>query len=277
MIGSVPGMPTTAGVTSSDGTILHVSMIGEGEPVVLVHGTAGSGNVWALVTALLMRRYRVVTYDRRGRGKSGDAPDYSFAGEVEDLNAVLDSIGTGSHLVGHSFGARVALTTALQRADLRTLILYEPPLDLTAVPSDWQGNIDAATAIGDWDVVLTTFFPTAGVSVDELSLFRSLPEVWDRFLDAAPTVQRELHALQSPAAALDGLRPISVPTEFLVGELTDAPVFLGPLDALARRLRASRRFVAGERHIAMAGAPELLAHEISSIIDGSDSEHSSPT
>ena len=99
-------------ISSGDGTTIAVSSRGAGDPIVLVHGTTGNADGWALVAPLLADDLRVITYDRRGRGRSGDGRDYSLEREVDDLLSVIDWAGGPVHLVGHSFGARLAMLAA---------------------------------------------------------------------------------------------------------------------------------------------------------------------
>jgi alpha-beta hydrolase superfamily lysophospholipase len=92
-------------VTSADGTTLSARVSGRGSPLVLVHGTTGSKESWALVERGLAGSHTVWSYDRRGRGDSADDPArYALEREVDDLVAVLDDLGEPAHLLGHSFG-----------------------------------------------------------------------------------------------------------------------------------------------------------------------------
>jgi pimeloyl-ACP methyl ester carboxylesterase len=80
---------------------------GSGSPVVLIHGWPLSGASWEKQTAaLLAAGHRVVTYDRRGFGRSGKpAVGYNYDTFASDLNTVLTSLDlTGVSLVGFSMG-----------------------------------------------------------------------------------------------------------------------------------------------------------------------------
>ena len=106
-------------VTSADGTRLAARCSGRGSPMVLVHGALGDLDTFALIEGLLAERHAVWVYSRRGRGGSGDGPDYSFEREVEDVLAVVDAAGGDAHLVGHSFGALCCLVAATRSPSLR--------------------------------------------------------------------------------------------------------------------------------------------------------------
>lgn len=245
-------------VTGADGVPLHVDVRGDGPPVVLVHGTTGSAADWGLVRRLLQSDFRVTTYDRRGRGRSGDGAGYSFDAEVDDLQALLASAGAPAHLVGHSYGARLALEAAGRGADLLSLTLYEPPLDPACIDDGLLADLRAATEAEDWEAVLALFHPVACMPPEELARFRAVPGVWDGFLDGARTVEREAQAVASRPVDLDAAARVSAPAQLLHGGLTDAPVFLGPRDELVRRLRAELVELPGQRHTAMVGDPEAF-------------------
>ena len=111
---------------------LNYHTLGGGEVVVLIHGLGANMAFWFLnIATTLAQRYRVVTYDLRGHGRS-DAPAYGYRLEqmVEDLNALLDHLGIASaHLVGHSFGGRVALCeTILHTSRVQSLTIADSQL-----------------------------------------------------------------------------------------------------------------------------------------------------
>ncbi|MEU6657532.1 alpha/beta hydrolase [Streptomyces sp. NPDC046821] len=90
------------------GTVeLHYEDRGTGRPVVLVHGYPLDSRSWdKQVPALLTAGYRVITYDRRGFGRSSPASDgYDYDTLAADLNSVLDELDLGDAvLVGHAAG-----------------------------------------------------------------------------------------------------------------------------------------------------------------------------
>src|SRR5918998_6394003 len=118
-------------VTSEDGTRIAGWRSGEGPPLVLVHGTAADHSRWKPVLPAFEERFTVYAVDRRGRGDSGDAEDYAIEREFEDVAAVVDTIGEPANLLGHSYGALCALEAALLTPNVRKLVLYEPPMEVT--------------------------------------------------------------------------------------------------------------------------------------------------
>jgi non-heme chloroperoxidase len=80
---------------------------GSGSPVVLIHGWPLNGDAWEKQTAaLLAAGHRVITYDRRGFGRSSKpGVGYNYDTFAADLNALLTALDlTGVSLVGHSMG-----------------------------------------------------------------------------------------------------------------------------------------------------------------------------
>jgi non-heme chloroperoxidase len=96
-----------AGTENSAGIEIYYEDHGAGQPVVLIHGYPLSGRAWdRQVPALLEAGYRVITYDRRGFGKSSQpATGYDYDTFAADLNTLLEHLDLyDAVLVGHSMG-----------------------------------------------------------------------------------------------------------------------------------------------------------------------------
>jgi pimeloyl-ACP methyl ester carboxylesterase len=104
---------------------VHYLERGAGDPLVLVHGFAGTGEAsWAGVLPALAERYRVLAPDARGHGRStGGAEVMGHARAAADLVALLDHLGRErAHFVGHSGGGLLLLALGMRhRARARTL------------------------------------------------------------------------------------------------------------------------------------------------------------
>ena len=97
----------TVGTENSNRIELFYEDKGSGQPVVLIHGYPLDGHSWeAQELALLEAGYRVITYDRRGFGRSTQTTvGFAYDTFASDLNAVLDEVDvTGAVLVGFSMG-----------------------------------------------------------------------------------------------------------------------------------------------------------------------------
>jgi pimeloyl-ACP methyl ester carboxylesterase len=110
---------------------LLVEESGSGDPLVLVHGSWDDRRVWALIEDDLARRFRVVSYDRRGHTGSADSAEPgSRCDDEDDLAAVIEALGLApAHVVANSFGASIALGLVARQPQLfRTVCAHEPPL-----------------------------------------------------------------------------------------------------------------------------------------------------
>ena len=98
---------------------LHGESVGDGPPVVLLHGLSATRRHVVQGSRHLIRRgYRLIAYDARGHGASDPAPRYEYADLVGDLVAVLDRLELErAALVGSSMGAATALAFALDHPE----------------------------------------------------------------------------------------------------------------------------------------------------------------
>jgi len=78
-------------VTSADGTSIAFDLSGDGPPIIFVVGAFNDRSRCAPLAKLLEPRFTVITYDRRGRGDSGDTAPYAIEREIEDLEALRNS------------------------------------------------------------------------------------------------------------------------------------------------------------------------------------------
>jgi pimeloyl-ACP methyl ester carboxylesterase len=79
-------------VQSRDGTEIAYWTTGHGPPLVVVHGTPADHTRWWPLLPHLERHFTVHAIDRRGRGASGDSPEYTLDREFEDVAAVVDAL-----------------------------------------------------------------------------------------------------------------------------------------------------------------------------------------
>src|SRR5215470_6940382 len=99
---------TQEGFVDSHGALIYYMSVGQGAPLMIVHGGPGASHDYFLPHLLpLMRTNRLVFIDERGSGKSSvleDAKQYTVANMVEDIEAVRVALGLGKiSLLGHSF------------------------------------------------------------------------------------------------------------------------------------------------------------------------------
>jgi pimeloyl-ACP methyl ester carboxylesterase len=121
---------------TSGGVRLAGEEVGEGPPVVLLHGlTATRRYVLHGSVALARRGYRLISYDARGHGESAPAPEgegYGYEALSADLAAVLADRCPGDRpvLCGHSMGCHTAVAHALEKADEVAALIPAGPVTL---------------------------------------------------------------------------------------------------------------------------------------------------
>lgn len=182
-------------VTSKDGTRIGYSVVGSGPAIVLVDGAMcwrASGPAGPLAEQL-KDQFTVYTYDRRGRGESGDTKPYAIEREVEDLAAVIDAAGGSVAIYAISSGVGLALATAntLGPARVRKMVLYEFPIltDGTRhIDADYARVMDQLIAKGD-NAGAIKHFMRKGVNVPAFGVFMmSVMGVIRKLAPVAPTL-----------------------------------------------------------------------------------------
>jgi pimeloyl-ACP methyl ester carboxylesterase len=115
--------------TADDGTQIAGRVVGQGPPLVLVHGGLSDGETaWLELAPALSQHATCFLLNLRGRGLSADHPDHHFDRLASDVGSFIDSIGDPVGLFGHSSGARYALGATVGGAAISALALYEPAL-----------------------------------------------------------------------------------------------------------------------------------------------------
>lgn len=255
-------------VRSTDGTMIAFERQGKGDPVVLVHGTTGSMATWGLVVPYLTKQFTVINMDRRGRGASGDGNTYTLDLEADDVAAVIEAVGEPVHLVGHSFGARLALLMATRTTRLRSLVMYEAVVATQHTPVDLVDRAEALVHAGDMNGAAELFLTEGAViPPTEVEVLKALPPVWERITAGITTAFREVRALDGVPIDLESLRGVTVPVLIVIGSETTAPLYLDGLDEIERALPNARRCeIPGQRHLAVGFAPDIFAGMVSSFL-----------
>jgi pimeloyl-ACP methyl ester carboxylesterase len=249
---------------AANGLNFHVQQAGSGPDVVFIHGLTGDLSIWFLSRAMsaLAESHRVTVFDLRGHGYS-DAPaeGYTSADHARDLVALLDALGIGrARLVGHSFGAVIAVHAAVLAPDrAEALVLSDPYFPSLRHLEDisrwghWQNFRQEAQDAGvylssDAWYDLTTFFDQVrDLDGDRLLRFRQavgLPGL-NRVLRLARTSCGHDSKLDG-GLAVDSFSRVSQPCLALYG--AESP-FLATADYLVEHLPCCiGRRIPGARH-----------------------------
>ncbi|MFD5027939.1 alpha/beta fold hydrolase [Streptomyces sp. NPDC058373] len=207
-------------VVSQDGTPIAYERRGEGPTLVLVGGAMTTGEHAAPLAGLLAGDFAVVTYDRRGRGRSGDTRPYTVHREVEDLAKVVGAVGAPAALYGVSSGAALALHAASAGLPVSRIALYEPPFTIgEADPSRreaYRSRLVALLAADDRGGAVELFMTHIGLTPEMIAGARQSP-AWPGLEAVAPTLAYDDEVLGDGGPPLDRLALVSVPTLVMAG------------------------------------------------------------
>lgn len=239
-------------VESKDGTTIVYDTTGHGPTLVLINGAMGYRDNWGdqPLADELSDRFTVVTYDRRGRGESGDAQTYAVAREVEDVEALIDAAGAPAHLYGFSSGAVLALKAAATLGPkVGRLVLHGIPLG--------TGGEHEARSFGEYKKRMTELLE-ANQRGDAVALFfadmlppeiveqlRGSPE-WAKMETVAPTLNYDNDVMGDGLLPVLDARTVTMPT--LILDNSGSPPFIkDTADTLADIMpNAERQTVEGE-------------------------------
>ena len=216
-----------------NGTNLAYVEKGIGEPVVFIHGAVSDYRTWLEQFDEFSKHYRVISYSRRfhqPNEKANDDSEYSRTSHTSDLVEFLKALNLEkAHLIGHSYGASIALMAALQNPELvGSLVLGEPspfPSLLNeegmSLLNEEKIGFDEAIRLaqnGNKESAVRQFLRIM-VGVDVLCL---LPEerrsvVLENADSLLPMLQKYY---ESPSITCVQLKKVNVPTLIITGELS---------------------------------------------------------
>ncbi len=248
----MPERALAAGPSSARRGEPYVRESGSGPAVVCLHSNASTSSQWRSLMDLLAPKFRVFAPDSFGSGKSPDWPSdrvIRLRDEVEFIEPVLARAGSPLVLVGHSYGAAVALIAALENPGrIRAMALYEPTLfsllDAEApAPNEVDGIRGTVAAAGlaldrgDADTAAECFIDYwmgAG------SWQHTPPPRRPAIAASVVNVRRWEHALTTESAPLAAFRALDVPVLYMVGKRSTASA-LGVARLLAPALPRAER------------------------------------
>jgi pimeloyl-ACP methyl ester carboxylesterase len=251
-------------VSSRDGTLINFIKTGSGPPLLLVHGTTADHSRWLPLIPQFEKHFTVYAMDRRGRGGSGDSPDYHILREAEDIAAVVEAIDKPVSIIGHSYGGLCTLESALLTDKISRMILYEPPIPVDkpiyppGVPEKMQVLIDA----NNFESALEIFLKeVVRMPDEELEKYSQLP-VYKKRIQIVPTIPRELTIEKTYTFQPGKFADMKVPVLLLLGG-DNPPIFREATELVDSALPESRIVILpGEKHIAMDTNPELFVEEV---------------
>ncbi|GLF94803.1 alpha/beta hydrolase [Streptomyces yaizuensis] len=250
---------TLAKARSGDGTLIAYEQWGDGPPVVLVGGPLGTAATDAPLAALLSARFRVVTYDRRGRGASGESGTYRVEREIDDLAAVIEETGGSASVHGMSSGGVLALRAAAAGVPVTQLSVYEPPFHPAVRPAqrppEQVRRMRLLLAAGRRADALALFLTDAGTPPETLARMRG-SALWEVLESVAHTLPYD-HEVMGNGSVPTGLLG-RVATRVMVVDGGASPPWTRDAARLVARAlpRGRHRTLTGQTHEV---APHVLA------------------
>src|SRR5207302_4942798 len=223
---------------------LEVVRIGSGPPVVLVHGSVvGANRTWRRQRPLA-ERWTLIMPNRPGFGGSPPLPRGDFEAEAP---LIAELLGDGAHLIGHSYGAVIALyAAALRPAAVRSLIVSEPGcLRAAAGDARVDAQIAGGEALYEHAEALSPLQFLLAFRGGVCSTNETPDELDAELLHGVRLLMRERPPweAQPPLAALG-----DAPFPKLVISGGHSAVFEAVCDAVAGAMGARRAVIAGRRH-----------------------------
>ncbi|MEQ1686196.1 MAG: alpha/beta hydrolase [Burkholderiaceae bacterium] len=207
---------------------------GTGPGVVCTHSNASNSGQWRGLLDLLAPKFHVLAPDAYGSGKSPEWPSdrvISLRDEVALMEPVMARAGSPLVLVGHSYGAAIALVAALARPDrVRAMALYEPTLfsliDAHSPAPNQADGIRGAVAAAAAALDQGQPDAAAGHFIDYwmgAGAWRQTPAQRKPAIAASVVnVRRWAHALVTEPTPLAAFRALDMPVLFMLGKRTTA-------------------------------------------------------
>lgn len=245
-------------IRTDDGCRLWTKVSGDGPPVVLVHGGPGWWDVLDDLAAMLADLATVHQWDQRGAGRSERRGPYTIERFVADLEAVRRRTGHERiTLVGHSWGAALALQYCLAHPESVDRLVYIAGVGLDGTPASYRQRVDELLQREQYDDAWLARFSTGFADrVTALDQARRLNTPrFEPNHECAAQLTAELRAWTDREAAC---RAIEVPVLIVHGELDLRPPAV--TDSLLEALpQATRGIIAGAAHYPWIEAPEAFA------------------
>jgi pimeloyl-ACP methyl ester carboxylesterase len=253
-------------IQSADGTSIAYDRVGSGPALIMVDGALcrRAFGPMAKLAELLSDQFSVITYDRRGRGDSTDAPGYSVERELEDLAALVQVVGGSAFAYGASSGAALALHAAASGIALQRLALFEPPWVAEGggpVP-DHVAALRTLLAADKRGAAVKYFMgDMVGAPKPMLFMMQLMLPIWSKLKAVAHTLPYDATIMGDWSVPRRLAAEVRVPSLVMHGGKTDLRLSRAA-NALAAALpNAEQRVLAGQTHAASASAVAPVLRE----------------
>lgn len=252
---------------------IHVEVVGEGVPVVLLHGLGLTGALWNRVREGFGTGYQLIIVDLRSAGLTRELQreELSLERWADDLGALLAALGIQRPvLVGHSLGASIALKYALERPDdVRALALIGADATLSNLAPRMNASVERIESMGleAWvDEHWSKNPPFAGESLDRDP--EILEEYRDLLLQNDPAEYvRQCNAVATAESLEERLGDVTQPALVLIGGKDDRTLPEHGRQLAARLADARVVELPGVGHTLPLEAPEETAAAVSAFLE----------
>jgi esterase len=158
--------------------------VGQGQPIVILHGIFGSSDNWLTQARLLSPHYRVITVDLRNHGQSEHSDEFNYQVMVSDIENFINEMNLADPIIiGHSMGGKVAMNFAVAHPDKLSKLIV---VDIAPKPYNLEHYviidglkaipIDTISSRQEADAVLSDFVPESDVRQFLLKNLQRKPE-----------------------------------------------------------------------------------------------------
>lgn len=226
--------------TSADGTRIAYQQWGSGPLVIIVGGAFNDRGTWAeLAQTLAAAGFTAVSYDRRGRGDSGDTAPYAVEREIEDLGAVIAAASPDGTAYAHgiSSGGALLLRAVAHGAPITRASVLEPPYRIDGAPPaprDYHATLRRLIDSGNRPAAVEYFMTEAvGLPAEAVAQTKATP-AWGYLQQMAHTLlyDAEVMGRDDQGLPTDLLAGISIPV-LTVSSTASAPWLASAAEATA--------------------------------------------
>jgi pimeloyl-ACP methyl ester carboxylesterase len=261
---------------------IYYEDVGEGEPIITTHGLMEDSGYWSEtgVTAKLVERYRVISMDMRGHGRTvvdGEPYGYDVATMGNDFGVLADELGLDRfHILTHATGGMAAVRYAMTTSErLISLMLTDtgsatapeyPAVDVEEARQGFQLAAETRKTVSaeEW---MTLARANPGPFLFKMAEHPDSERMWaiyENFIRRSDPVAIRNFIMSfytDPDPMVEGLRQIKCPTLVLLGEFDI--VFLKPSEIMAREIPDVRHVILdGIGHMTAIEDPERTIKEI---------------
>jgi pimeloyl-ACP methyl ester carboxylesterase len=242
-------------VISKDGTPIAYDQSGSGPVVILVDGAFCSRTFGPMpgLAQLLAPHFTVISYDRRGRGDSGDSKPYAVEREIEDLEALIKEAGGQAFVFGMSSGAVLALRAASSGLNIKRIALYEPPFVVDRKtghqpPADHTAQLTQLIATDQRSEAVKYYLvKVIGMPSFFYYVMRLMP-MWPKMKVIASSLPYDSTIMGDFGLPKEQLLGITTPTLVIGGEKSPA-LLRNAVEAVSKTMPAAKqRMLAGQTH-----------------------------